>query len=71
MSVDMLFHTLITRQQDKKNKTDLLSLVTGMLAPFSLSSTGTMEPPSSIIYTNKLKHWVLYISYIYISIGQI
>lgn len=51
----MVFHTLITRQKDKKkkNKTNLLPFVTGMLAPFFLSSTATMESPSSIIYANK------------------
>lgn len=55
MGIDMVFHTLITRQKDKKkkHKTNLLPFVTGMLAPFFLSSTATMESPSSIIYANK------------------
>lgn len=56
MGIDKVFYTLIKRQQDKENKTNLLSLVTGMLAPFFLSSTTPTEPPSSIIYTNKQKH---------------
>lgn len=61
MGTDMLFHTLVTRQQDKKykNKTDLLCSVTGMLAPFFLSSTTSVESSPSIIYANKLKHWLL------------
>lgn len=32
-----------------------------MLAPFSLSSTTSVESSPSIIYANKLKHWLLYL----------